>query len=138
VFYRILKHGLGSAEAAPGIQQTIDLRSVPCPFLDHVEVAHVQRVGGVFVVRIGHGSSIAALDGMRGWPLRMLVAATAVYSRRIYQVGLFARSADDGLISVSRVSDTPGPRGVGASCDPPGLLRGLFEDINASAQGDTP
>jgi hypothetical protein len=32
VFDRILKHRLGSAEAAPGVQQTIDLRSVPCPF----------------------------------------------------------------------------------------------------------
>jgi hypothetical protein len=72
VFDRILKHRLGSTEAAPGIRQTIDLRSVLCPFIDLVEVERVgdQRVSGLFVIWVRHGHSIAALDGLRGPPAR--------------------------------------------------------------------
>ena len=49
----VLELRAGSAEAVAGIVQAINLRSVPRPFLDLVEVAPVgdQRVGGLFVVR---------------------------------------------------------------------------------------
>ena len=59
----VLKHRAGPTKTVAGIEQAIDLRSVPRPLLDLVEIAQVgdQRIGGLFVkvnvvgLRIGHG-----------------------------------------------------------------------------------
>lgn len=59
----VLKHRAGPTETVAGIEQAIDLRSVPRPLLDIVEIAQVgdQRIGGVLVevnvvgLRIAHG-----------------------------------------------------------------------------------
>jgi hypothetical protein len=59
----LLKHRAGPAETVAGIEQAIDLRSVPRPLLDLVEIAQVgdQRIGSLLVevnvvrLRIGHG-----------------------------------------------------------------------------------
>ena len=59
----VLKHRAGSPETVAGIEQAIDLRSVPRPLLDLVEIVQVgdQRIGGLLVevnvvgLRIGHG-----------------------------------------------------------------------------------
>ena len=66
MFDGLLKHRAGSAETVAGIQQAIDLRSVPRPLLDLVEIAQVgdQRIGGLLVevnvvgLRIAHGPII--------------------------------------------------------------------------------
>ena len=62
----LLKYQAGPAETVAGIEQVIDLRSVPRPLLDLVEIAQVgnQRIGGLLVevnvvgLRIGHGPII--------------------------------------------------------------------------------
>jgi hypothetical protein len=66
MFDRTLEHCAGPAEIVAGIEQAIDLRSVPRPLLDLVEVPDVgnQWIGGLLVeanvvwLRIGHGESI--------------------------------------------------------------------------------
>jgi hypothetical protein len=40
VLDRTLKHRVGSAQAVAGVEQAIDLPSVPRPFLDLVEIEH--------------------------------------------------------------------------------------------------
>jgi hypothetical protein len=62
----VLKHRAGPTETVAGIEQAIDLRSVPRPLLDLEEVPDVgnQWIGGLLVeanvvwLRIGHGESI--------------------------------------------------------------------------------
>ena len=48
MFDGVLKHRAGPAETVAGIEQAIDLRSVPRPLLDLVEIVQVgdQRIGG--------------------------------------------------------------------------------------------
>jgi hypothetical protein len=62
----LLEHQAGPTKAIAGIEQAIDLRSVPRSLLDFVEVPHVgdQWIDGLLVevnvmwLRIGHGESI--------------------------------------------------------------------------------
>jgi hypothetical protein len=62
----MFKHRAGPAETVAGIEQAVDVRSVPRPLLDLVEVSDVgdEWVGGLLVevnvvwLRIGHGESI--------------------------------------------------------------------------------
>jgi hypothetical protein len=66
MFDGLLEHRAGPTKTVAGIEQAIDLRSVPRPLLDLVEVPHVgdQWIGGLLVevnvvwLRIGHGESI--------------------------------------------------------------------------------
>jgi hypothetical protein len=64
---RALEYRAGSTETVAGIEQAIDLRSVPRPLLDFVEVAivgvdraigHLMK-GDVIGFRFGHGENIA-------------------------------------------------------------------------------
>ena len=47
----MFKHRAGPAETVAGIEQAVDVRSVPRPLLDLVEIVQVgdQRIGGLFV-----------------------------------------------------------------------------------------
>jgi hypothetical protein len=66
MFDGLLERQAGPTKTVAGIEQAIDLRSVPRPLLDLVEVPHVgdQWIGGLLVevnvvwLRIGHGESI--------------------------------------------------------------------------------
>ena len=66
MFDGVLKHRAGPTKTVAGIEQAIDLRSVPRLLLDLVEIAQVgdQRIGSLLVevnvvwLRIGHGESI--------------------------------------------------------------------------------
>jgi hypothetical protein len=66
MFDGVLKHRAGPTKTVAGIEQAIDLRSVPRPLFDLVEIAQVgdQRIGSLFVqvnvigFRIGHGPII--------------------------------------------------------------------------------
>jgi hypothetical protein len=67
MLYCALEHRAGPTETVTGIEQAIDLRSIPRPLLDFVEVAVVgmRRVicllmdGDVIGFWFGHGQSIA-------------------------------------------------------------------------------
>ena len=67
----MLKHRAGPTKTVAGIEQAIDLRSVPRPLLDLVEIVQVgdQRIGGLLVevnvvgLRIGHGLMIDPTKG---------------------------------------------------------------------------
>jgi hypothetical protein len=72
---RVLEYRAGPAEAVAGIEQAVDLRFVPCPLLDLVEVAIVGIDRAVrflmegYVVRLrffGHRKSIALPHGAHG------------------------------------------------------------------------
>jgi hypothetical protein len=66
MFDGLLVHRACHTKTVAGMEQAIDLRSVPCPLLDLVEVPGVgdQWIGGLLVevnvvwLRIGHGESI--------------------------------------------------------------------------------
>jgi hypothetical protein len=47
----LFKHRAGPAETVAGMEQAVDLRSVPRPLLDLVEIVQVgdQRIGGLLV-----------------------------------------------------------------------------------------
>jgi hypothetical protein len=51
MFNSVLEHRAGPTKTVAGIEQAIDLRSVPRPLLDLVEIVQVgdQRIGGLFV-----------------------------------------------------------------------------------------
>ena len=61
-----LKHRAGPAKTVAGIEQAVDLRSVPRPLLDLIEIVQVghQRIGGLLVevnvvgLRVGHNPII--------------------------------------------------------------------------------
>ena len=82
-----LKHRAGPTKTVAGIEQAIDLRSVPRPLLDLVEIAQVgdQRIGGLLVevnvieLRIGHGpDNRPALDFLDSFGQRTYMTAVSV------------------------------------------------------------
>jgi hypothetical protein len=67
----VLKHRAGPTKTVAGIEQAIDLRSVPRPLLDLIEIVQIgdQRIGGLLMevnvvgLRIGHGPMIDPTKG---------------------------------------------------------------------------
>ena len=66
----VLKHRAGPTKTVAGIEQAIDLRSVPRPLLDLVEIVQVgdQRIGGLIVEVNVVGLRIGSIAGFPGWP----------------------------------------------------------------------
>src|SRR5215831_16103889 len=101
---RVLEHRAGPTRAVASIEQAIDLRSVPRPLLDLVEIAQVgdQWIGGLLVevnvvgLRIGHGPIIDPTEPLlRGSLVRFprlvatICATRAAGARRSRQLRLY-------------------------------------------------
>ena len=73
----------------PAIEQAVDLRSVPRPLLDLVEIGQVgdQRIGGLFVkvnvvgLRIGHGPDDSPLGAPSAFIARLLLRPVRAVSQ---------------------------------------------------------
>src|SRR5262249_42255845 len=106
MFDRTLEYRAGPTETVAGIEQAIDLRSVPRPLLNLVEVAvvGVARAVGLFVevnivwLRIGHGPIIDPTEPLlrgfagsfsQGWSRRFWREPRAAGPRRSRQLRLY-------------------------------------------------
>jgi hypothetical protein len=120
----VLEHRAGPTKTVAGIEQAIDLRSVPHPLLDLVEIAQVgdQRIGGLLVeanvvgLRIGHGPIIVPSEPLRvGCHRLRLVCPMALQARRSDVVRDASRLARNSGPSLTDYSGCQNLSSVGAS-----------------------